>query len=651
MAVVRIAGTNRYDTAAKVSAAMTPGAIGSFLGKKTAFLASGSSFADALAAGPLAYKGVVPGGAPHPILLTAADALSAETDAALTAGGITQVVILGGTGVVSAAVQTAVEAKGITVIRIAGTDRNDTAAQLAGLAVKASGLGGFGFAGANVCMANGTNAFGGFDALVCCCVLRPEPGTARTRRARCLPRQRRSSRPTTRRSRRSTSWVAPASSTLTPSPQLGRGGDACVADRDVQQRDAGPDPHQGHVLRGGVAQHGHTNLDFKLNNGAPGVGFVATIANPAASGTPAVAMSYDITLAAPLAAGDLISFPSTGNTITAPDGRLVLPASATTAADTTAPAATVLAATNNAFFRVAFSEPVTLASAGPLGLANYTAIDGPGNVPPNPALVLGPVAVVTADPAGNPTVVQVFTNRNLLPGDVVGIKGGVIADLSTAPIATGNKAAASSRTVIADNVAPTLVSGTQKITDVTPAVLNVDNTGNCGATCNLTTLVKYVSKLPGASGNGTSIRYTAATTNTTEVVTVAAGPPAAITVQMRPGGSTPAQIVAAINVNINSNSRVLASTDSTTTTVFLAPAGPFPLAGGTSNVQVKVTFSEVVNFVAGNIATTVGQAGITPAIGGAVAVVETSGTTNTYTVNYTGVTFRPTGRHRQRWEV
>lgn len=87
-------GTNRYDTAAKIAAAIGNGNIGGFGGKRTAILAVGNNYADALAAGSIAFKGK------HPILLTDSAALSTETNAVLTSLGIQQVIIMGGTSAV-----------------------------------------------------------------------------------------------------------------------------------------------------------------------------------------------------------------------------------------------------------------------------------------------------------------------------------------------------------------------------------------------------------------------------------------------------------------------------------------------------------------------------------------------------------------------
>ncbi|HAM22368.1 MAG TPA: hypothetical protein DCQ04_08845, partial [Actinobacteria bacterium] len=75
-------------------------------GKRTAIIATGSSFADALAVGPVAYDGI-------PLILTDGTTLSADAKGALTDNDITQVIIIGGTAAVSDAVKTSIEALGI----------------------------------------------------------------------------------------------------------------------------------------------------------------------------------------------------------------------------------------------------------------------------------------------------------------------------------------------------------------------------------------------------------------------------------------------------------------------------------------------------------------------------------------------------------
>lgn len=126
--VRRIAGGNRYETAAKVAAeiadVMGPGFT------TTAFLARGDDFADALASSPVAYANAMP------VLLTATGALPSATQGAITGLGIKDVVVVGGTGAVTDGVKGAVEAlPGVDTYRWASANRYSTAATVAERAV------------------------------------------------------------------------------------------------------------------------------------------------------------------------------------------------------------------------------------------------------------------------------------------------------------------------------------------------------------------------------------------------------------------------------------------------------------------------------------------------------------------------------------
>ena len=116
----RLAGTDRYSTAAAVSASrFTPGV-------PVAFVATGTSFPDALAGGAAA---ATLGG---PVLLTGRDAVPAATDAELTRLKPARVVVLGGTGAVSGSVLTALKARTTGAVdRLSGSDRYATAAAIA----------------------------------------------------------------------------------------------------------------------------------------------------------------------------------------------------------------------------------------------------------------------------------------------------------------------------------------------------------------------------------------------------------------------------------------------------------------------------------------------------------------------------------------
>ncbi|HYM52216.1 MAG TPA: cell wall-binding repeat-containing protein, partial [Candidatus Dormibacteraeota bacterium] len=89
----RLAGADRYATAAAVSAA----SFGA--GVPVAYVATGTNFPDALAAGPVAAR------AGGPILLTSPGSLSAATAAELRRVDPSGVIIVGSSGAVSDAVR------------------------------------------------------------------------------------------------------------------------------------------------------------------------------------------------------------------------------------------------------------------------------------------------------------------------------------------------------------------------------------------------------------------------------------------------------------------------------------------------------------------------------------------------------------------
>lgn len=124
LTVTRIGGNTRFATAAQIAQSPGAGNVGTVDGKKSAIVASGENFPDALAGGPASYKGALP------TLLTTKAALSPETSAALDALAIKQVFLLGGIAAVEEQVATAMTAKGITVTRLAGADRSETATKI-----------------------------------------------------------------------------------------------------------------------------------------------------------------------------------------------------------------------------------------------------------------------------------------------------------------------------------------------------------------------------------------------------------------------------------------------------------------------------------------------------------------------------------------
>ncbi|MCU1461643.1 MAG: hypothetical protein JWO37_1718 [Acidimicrobiales bacterium] len=153
--VTRASGANRYDTMAAIAQTPPSSHVGSVGGKRTAIVASGENFPDALAAGPLSWaRGL-------PIVLTTSAALSPQAAQVLGALGVEQVLIEGGAGAVSTATEAAIHAHGVTTLaRFAGVDRSDTARLTAEYATA-----NLGFSTSHVDLATGDQAQGGADAL------------------------------------------------------------------------------------------------------------------------------------------------------------------------------------------------------------------------------------------------------------------------------------------------------------------------------------------------------------------------------------------------------------------------------------------------------------------------------------------------------
>lgn len=120
--VDRVFGVNRHDTARQLAL----DAYGS-TGSSVAFIAAGSGYADALAAGPAAASLDAP-----VLLINGSDAqVDSATLDVLSQLGTTRVVIVGGAGVVREGIRLGLEAEGYSVERYAGSDRYSTASLLA----------------------------------------------------------------------------------------------------------------------------------------------------------------------------------------------------------------------------------------------------------------------------------------------------------------------------------------------------------------------------------------------------------------------------------------------------------------------------------------------------------------------------------------
>lgn len=129
--VNRIGGATRYDTNNQLIERVQSIFAGTFNNrlryqafaaepsKRTALVATGENFADALIGGQFAYE-------KFPLILTTGGTLSPQALQSMKSVDIEQVILLGGVNAVSAAVENAIKATGVTVIRLAGADRYET---------------------------------------------------------------------------------------------------------------------------------------------------------------------------------------------------------------------------------------------------------------------------------------------------------------------------------------------------------------------------------------------------------------------------------------------------------------------------------------------------------------------------------------------
>ncbi len=115
---VRLGGSDRYQTAAMISAA-------GWEKSDTVVLASAKGFADALAGVPLAYA------LDAPILLLDGKTLSPHTSAEITRLGATKIYILGGNASISTDIEKKLKTDGFTVTRVSGNTRFETAEKIA----------------------------------------------------------------------------------------------------------------------------------------------------------------------------------------------------------------------------------------------------------------------------------------------------------------------------------------------------------------------------------------------------------------------------------------------------------------------------------------------------------------------------------------
>lgn len=125
----RVGGTDRYLTGIAVARTLaSPGSLSNT--GRSAIIANGEVFADALVAGPLSAKAQVP------VLLTPQAELHSGVADYLSEAGIRHVLLMGGTAAISAEVETDLKGSGIVVNRMAGASRFETATMAAAYAAR-----------------------------------------------------------------------------------------------------------------------------------------------------------------------------------------------------------------------------------------------------------------------------------------------------------------------------------------------------------------------------------------------------------------------------------------------------------------------------------------------------------------------------------
>lgn len=132
--VERVGGRDRFETSQQIAERLGSTNVGQVDGDRTAIVASGRNFPDALAGGPLGFASRLP------TLLTDTNSLPQPTRNALTNLSIRRVFLLGGTAAVSANVESQLREMGITVERLGGANRQGTAVIIAETAIDRLGF-------------------------------------------------------------------------------------------------------------------------------------------------------------------------------------------------------------------------------------------------------------------------------------------------------------------------------------------------------------------------------------------------------------------------------------------------------------------------------------------------------------------------------
>lgn len=601
--VNRVSGADRYATAAAIAQfAATIAPVGqTFVGGfplRTAIVATGENFPDALAAGAPAYSGN------HPILLTESDALSEAASGALTSLSVQRVIVMGGTAAVSEAVVSQIQALGIQVTRVSGADRGATAAALAGVLTTNLAGGGFDYYGAAAPAACLLGAAGPNIALVV-------SGTGFADALAAGPHAGNCSAPILiAGSSASAEFLTGAAARVGVVRAIG--GTAAVSAEALTAAKTAATQATPTATISTYPAHEVVRVQFsgainaalggqiRLNNTTDlcaAVTAVAALPVPLVDNTCYIQTSLatgnstlTVQHTAPFVANDVLV--ATGFQTTGTSPLTISPTSYTVTTPTDQLTATVVAAPGSPNFTVTFSRPV-----GALDGAQVI-IRKPGQADAAPATFQ--FADATATAIG--TVVSGTAAANFAAGDVIIVQPGAATATSGAPATRNNLAANLNYVVPALTAGPTVsaltsnlvaVGGVLNTTGVidTNIVIQADaarpDSGTDGATDAGVLRVALVD--PGANNVPLSVAVnTDATTGVTTVtVTLATGPAGAIT-------STSSQVAAALNANATASTLLTATASNPTSVTPVTALGSTDVPAGTRTLQVTTTWSKAL---------------------------------------------------------
>jgi putative cell wall-binding protein len=573
--LVELSGTDRYDTSSKVATqAASLSAVGTFNGGNAAILATGEGFADALSAGPVAYK------MKYPVLLTPSASLGSNASASITSLGITRVIIMGGTAAISQANEDAVKAKSASIqtTRMAGTNRFDTAAKLATLATTttaSSGIGAFA-APYGVVLANGLN----FPDALAGAQLGALGSTTTSPTITAGPMLLTASIPA-----ETNTFLTTNKASISTIAALG--GTAVISDADITAAKAAATTatptatitaSQGLNSFTVTFSEGVTSAtagllsSYTRNNAAISGAGAGVVTSPTGSTTGVTSATVTLPTGVSLAAGDTVTATTAIKTA---DGRSIAATSVTVASDVAKPSATILPYVGKTTVWVHFSEPIATSTFTPSDLT----VTGTGTIGGGASVqFFDTVDTLHARSAKVSTAGVAF-----LAGDVVNSAATTYKD------AANNDNTASSGTAINDTTAP---SGTSaKVFSVAVAQASQTTTG----TGKVTVTANKGGAADGILGNDWKLVVSNA--EAAPSVAVNSGTKT-VTISADLDGSTAGQPTASTVSNaLNANSAFTALFTSTVNTTgnFDATLASTNLANGANSTTITVTFSEAID--------------------------------------------------------